>query len=111
MQGNYDKTKLKEIVDSIVRVEARKISKGYKVVAITEDGTEYVVKRSGALRCTAHFHACWINCNVYATDSNTDENDFYIFNDLVPFTQCAKKPDVKFGDLLRSFKIEEVEAA
>jgi hypothetical protein len=108
MQGSVDKTKLKEIVDSIVRVEARKVSNGYKVVAITEDGTEYVAKKSGAWRCTAHFHPWWLNGNVPATESNTDENGSYILNDLVPFTQCAKKPR---DGALRSFKIEEVEAA
>jgi|TARA_A100000172_G_scaffold43861_1_gene26911 hypothetical protein len=98
-----DKAKLQEIIDSIVRVEARKKSNGYKVVAITEDGTEFVVKKSGALRCTAHFSDSWINNNVWKTESNTDENGLYSAGDLVPYTQCAKKPT---NVVRRSLKIE-----
>ena len=66
------------IIHNIVRVEARKISNGYKFVAIEANGTEHVVrKKSGRLRCTAHFHNVHVNRNV-KEDS------------LAARTQCAK---------------------
>ena len=65
------------IINNIARVEARKISNGYKVVAIEANGTEHVVKKSGALRCTAHFHTGCVNGNARE-------------NDLAARTQCAK---------------------
>ncbi len=67
-----------EIIHNIVRVEARRISKGYKFVAIEANGTEHIVrKKSGKLRCTAHFHTVHINDNV------KEDN-------LAARTQCAK---------------------
>ena len=66
------------IIHNIVRVEARRITKGYKFVAIEANGTEHVVrKKSGTMRCTAHFHTAHVNGNV------KEDN-------LAARTQCAK---------------------
>ncbi len=76
MENEYDD--YSAIISNIVSVEARRVSKGYEFVAIEANGTEHVIrKKSGTLRCTAHFHTAHINGNV------KEDN-------LASRTQCAK---------------------
>ena len=78
-----------DTIKSIARVEARPVRNGYQVVAIDLNGAEHIVKKGGALRCTAHFYDWQANGNGQG---------------LSAFVQCAKTP--KCESVIRSIKIE-----
>tara|TARA_R110000851_G_scaffold316035_1_gene478901 strand:+ start:298 stop:564 length:267 start_codon:yes stop_codon:yes gene_type:complete len=86
-----DKVTAIEIISSIVKVEARPLKNGFRVVAITESGEEHIVKKGGALRTHAHF---------YPDDANGNASE-----GLSIYTQCAKTGT---GEQIKTFAIEVV---
>jgi len=86
-----DKVTAIEIIASIVKVEARPLKNGFRVVAITESGDEHIVKKGGALRTHAHFYDCRANGNSW--------------EGLSIYTQCAKTGT---GEQIKTFAIEVV---
>ena len=84
-----NEAQLIKLIESVIKVEARPLKNGYKVVAITENGEEHVVKKGGALRSHAHFYTGQVNGNGH--------------DGLSPYVQCATKPT---GEQVKSMQIE-----
>lgn len=83
-----------QIINTIDRVEARPVRNGFQVVAIDESGAEHIVKKSGALRDSAHFYCGQVNGNAQGQG-------------LSAYVKCAKKPDAAYeGALIKSVRIE-----
>ena len=63
MEYQNEEAVIREWAQQIQRVEARPVKSGYEVIAIAQDGEEYVVKKSGALRAAVHICVYKVNGN------------------------------------------------